>query len=89
MPNGKNTPLTNENKRQYVQLYTEFRLRTLVKKQIEAVQHGLFEIIPREALAIFDAGELEVRVGKIGMMLYDSVYMIVYVCIWLYMIVYV
>lgn len=61
IPDGRNVTVNDENKAQWAQLVTEFRIRKRVQEQLQAVQTGLYEIIPKEALAPFDAGELEVR----------------------------
>jgi E3 ubiquitin-protein ligase HUWE1 len=35
-PNGRNIPVTEENKQEYVQLLTEHRMTTAIRQQIDA-----------------------------------------------------
>ena len=44
--------MTNDNKREYVQLSAEYRLVLSIKEQIEAFLNGFYEIIPKELIAI-------------------------------------
>lgn len=49
---GQSIPVTNENKREYVQLSAEYRLVLSIKEQIEAFLSGFYEIIPKDLIAI-------------------------------------
>ena len=42
VPNGRNIPVTEENKQEYVQLVVEYRLTGSVKEQLEKFLEGLF-----------------------------------------------
>jgi len=64
--NGRNIPVTEENKKRYVELVTQFRIEKRVAKQLEAFKTGLFEIIPQQLLSIFDERELELLIGGIA-----------------------
>lgn len=57
--NGRNVDVTNENKMQYIHLMVQWRAVTRVQEQINAIKKGLFEIIPREILTVFNDHELE------------------------------
>jgi E3 ubiquitin-protein ligase HUWE1 len=50
--NGVTTAVTQENKREYVQLSAEYRLVKSIKAQIDALLGGFYEIIPKELIAI-------------------------------------
>lgn len=59
LPNGRNIPVTEENKADYVRLVTEVRLTKAISKQIEAFKKGFHELIPLEDCKIFNELELE------------------------------
>ena len=45
-------PVTNENKREFVQLSAQYRLYSSIKSQIEALSAGFYEIIPKDMITI-------------------------------------
>ncbi|PJF17875.1 YER125Wp-like protein [Paramicrosporidium saccamoebae] len=57
--NGRNIDVTNENKHHYIELIVQWRAVSRVQEQIGAIKKGLFEIIPREILCVFNDHELE------------------------------
>ncbi|PXF44012.1 E3 ubiquitin-protein ligase UPL1 [Gracilariopsis chorda] len=59
IPNGRNIPVTEENKAEYVRHVTEVRMTKAIEKQIEAFKEGFYEIIPLEDCRIFNEVELE------------------------------
>lgn len=59
IPNGRNIPVTEENKADYVRLVTEVRMTKTIEKQIEAFKAGFYELIPHEDVKIFNELELE------------------------------
>lgn len=61
--NGKNVPVTNENKHEYVQLVTEMRMTTSIKSQIEAFLRGFHDLIPKDLICIFNEMELELLIS--------------------------
>lgn len=63
IPNGRNIPVTEENKREYVNAQVRYRLTTSVKDQLEAFVRGFHDIIPAELIAIFDEQELELLIS--------------------------
>ncbi len=65
-PNGQDIPVTNENKKEYVHLYVQWRFRVGVEKQFMAVQKGFHELIPPHLLKQFDEKELELIVSGLG-----------------------
>lgn len=63
IPNGRNIPVTDENKREYVNAQVRYRLTTSVKDQLESFVRGFHDIIPAELIAIFDEQELELLIS--------------------------
>jgi E3 ubiquitin-protein ligase HUWE1 len=63
IPNGRNIPVTDENKREYVNAQVRYRLTTSVKDQLESFMKGFHDIIPAELVAIFDEQELELLIS--------------------------
>ncbi|EKM54444.1 uncharacterized protein PHACADRAFT_174950 [Phanerochaete carnosa HHB-10118-sp] len=61
--NGAHIPVTNENKREFVQLSANYRLYSSIKDQIEALLTGFYEIIPKDLIQIFDEKELELLIS--------------------------
>ena len=63
IPNGRNIPVTEENKREYVNAQVRYRLTTSVTEQLENFVRGFHDIIPAELIAIFDEQELELLIS--------------------------
>lgn len=61
--NGRNIPVTDENKREYVNAQVRYRLTTSVREQLENFVRGFHDIIPAELIAIFDEQELELLIS--------------------------
>jgi len=49
---GEQIQVTQENKREYVQLSAQYRLYSSIKDQIENLLNGFYEIIPRDLITI-------------------------------------
>ncbi|GAA5951943.1 hypothetical protein JCM8115_005285 [Rhodotorula mucilaginosa] len=62
-PGGRDIPVTNENKKEYVQLIVEWRIRGRVQDQFNAFLSGFNELIPQELINVFDERELELLIG--------------------------
>ncbi|CAN6633923.1 E3 ubiquitin-protein ligase Tom1p [Trichomonascus vanleenenianus] len=62
-PDGRNIPVTEENKKEYVNLVVEYRLLTSIKEQMEHFLQGFHDIIPKDVVAIFDEQELELLIS--------------------------
>ncbi|KAL4252810.1 UPL family protein [Abortiporus biennis] len=60
---GASIPVTQENKREFVQLSAQYRLYSSIKDQIEALLAGFYEIIPKDLITIFDEKELELLIS--------------------------
>ncbi|KAI1869310.1 uncharacterized protein JN550_005940 [Neoarthrinium moseri] len=61
--NGRNIPVTEENKQDYVRLVVEHKLLSSVKEQMEHFLKGFHEIIPAELVSIFNEQELELLIS--------------------------
>ena len=59
-PGGTDMAVTEENKKEYVQLITEWRIQRRVEDQFKAFLSGFHELIPQELINVFDENELEV-----------------------------
>ncbi|GAA97867.1 hypothetical protein E5Q_04547 [Mixia osmundae IAM 14324] len=62
-PGGENIQVTEENKREYVDLITEWRIQRRVEDQFKAFMSGFNELIPQELINVFDERELELLIG--------------------------
>ncbi|KAL8789491.1 MAG: hypothetical protein Q9213_001104 [Squamulea squamosa] len=61
--NGRNIPVTEENKHEYAQLVVEYRLTGSVKNQLEKFLGGFHDVVPPELIAIFNEQELELLIS--------------------------
>ncbi|KAI8972706.1 E3 ubiquitin-protein ligase RSP5 [Pilobolus umbonatus] len=64
--NGRNIEVTEENKREYVDLVTEWRIHKRVEDQFNSFKEGFNELIPQELINVFDERELELLIGGIS-----------------------
>ncbi|NWI15478.1 NED4L ligase, partial [Crypturellus soui] len=58
-PNGSEIMVTNENKREYIDLVIQWRFVNRVQKQMNAFLEGFTELLPIDLIKIFDENELE------------------------------
>ncbi|VVT46542.1 uncharacterized protein SAPINGB_P001265 [Magnusiomyces paraingens] len=65
-PGGRDLPVTNENKREYVELVTEWKISRRVEEQFKSFMVGFNELIPQELINVFDERELELLIGGIS-----------------------
>ncbi|KAK4198469.1 putative E3 ubiquitin-protein ligase TOM1-like protein [Triangularia verruculosa] len=63
IPDGRDIPVTEENKAEYVRLIVEHKLLSSVKDQMEHFLKGFHDIIPEELIAIFNEQELELLIS--------------------------
>ncbi|CUM63479.1 uncharacterized protein PRCAT00001054001 [Priceomyces carsonii] len=61
--NGRNIPVTEQNKHDYVRKVVEYRLQTSVAEQMDNFLIGFHEIIPKQLVGIFDEQELELLIS--------------------------
>ncbi|KAG2180753.1 hypothetical protein INT44_003760 [Umbelopsis vinacea] len=64
--NGENIEVTEENKKEYVDLITEWRVSKRVQEQFKAFLEGFNQLIPQELINVFDERELELLIGGIA-----------------------
>lgn len=62
IPNGENTPVTNANRREYVDAYVRYLLEISVARQFEPFKRGFFTVCAGNALSLFRAEEIELMV---------------------------
>ncbi|RAL03966.1 E3 ubiquitin-protein ligase TOM1 [Aspergillus ibericus CBS 121593] len=61
--NGRNIPVTEENKEEYIQKVVDYRLVGSVKEQLDNFLKGFHEIIPSDLISIFNEQELELLIS--------------------------
>ncbi|PBK77941.1 HECT-domain-containing protein [Armillaria solidipes] len=62
-PGGADVPVTQDNKKEYVEHVVEYRISKRVKEQFEAFMSGFSELIPQDLITVFDERELELLIG--------------------------
>lgn len=62
-PGGSNIPVTNENKEEYINLYSKMLMTTAIKEQLNAFVQGFYEIIPQKYIEIFNENQLELLIS--------------------------
>ncbi|KAM3848742.1 E3 ubiquitin-protein ligase NEDD4-like isoform 3-T3 [Vipera latastei] len=65
-PNGSDIVVTNENKREYIDLVIQWRFVNRVQKQMNAFLEGFTELLPTDLIKIFDENELELLMCGLG-----------------------
>ncbi|KAK1782182.1 hypothetical protein QBC45DRAFT_448583 [Copromyces sp. CBS 386.78] len=66
IPNGRNIAVTNENKKEYVDLMVKWRIEKRIEQQFQAFKEGFQELIPQDLINVFDERELELLIGGIA-----------------------
>ena len=61
--NGGQLPVTEANKREYVQLACQMKMTESIKAQIKSFLEGFYEVIPKEFISIFNEQELELLIS--------------------------
>ena len=59
IPNGRNIPVTESNKIDYIRLVCQMKMTGAIRKQLSAFLEGFYNIIPRRLISIFNEQELE------------------------------
>ena len=62
-PGGADIAVTEENKKEYVDLMAEYYISKRVKDQFDALMSGFNELIPGDLIKVFDERELEFLIG--------------------------
>ena len=60
---GEEIPVTEDNKKDYVDCVVEYRISKRVKEQFDAFMSGFSELIPHDLITVFDERELELLIG--------------------------
>lgn len=63
IPNGANVDVTNANKQRYIELVAKYYVVDRVREQSEAFTRGLWEVIDRSWLRLFNEPELQVLIS--------------------------
>ena len=63
IPNGRNEPVTEQNKAKYVSLVCQHRMTTAISSQIKAYLDGFYELVSSDLIAIFSPRELELLIS--------------------------
>ncbi|KKF95453.1 putative E3 ubiquitin-protein ligase hulA [Ceratocystis platani] len=66
VPDGRNIDVTNENKKEYVDLMVKWRIQKRIEEQFKAFKEGFSELIPQDLINVFDERELELLIGGIA-----------------------
>ena len=62
-PGGHSIPVTEANKREYVQLACQMKMTGSIRAQIKSFLEGFYEVIPKELISIFNEQELELLIS--------------------------
>jgi E3 ubiquitin-protein ligase HUWE1 len=55
--------VTDDNKKEYVQLITQLKMTSSIRQQLKAFLTGFYEVIPRDLISMFDEQELELLIS--------------------------
>lgn len=62
-PNGANTKVTDQNKRDYVDAVARHRMTNAIQPQIHAFLDGFWNVVPRISISLFNDHELELMIS--------------------------
>jgi E3 ubiquitin-protein ligase NEDD4 len=65
-PGGRDIEVNDSNKKEYVDLITEWRIQKRVDEQFDSFLVGFNELIPQDLVNVFDERELELLIGGIA-----------------------
>ncbi|KAK6457348.1 uncharacterized protein RJT20DRAFT_39621 [Scheffersomyces xylosifermentans] len=65
-PGGRDIEVTEENKHEYVEYISEWKISKRVEEQFRAFIDGFNELIPQELVNVFDERELELLIGGLA-----------------------
>lgn len=57
--NGRNIDVTDDNKEEYLQLVLEHRMLDSIAEQLQEFLTGIYDVVPKSLLSVFDYQELE------------------------------
>ncbi|CAB4255115.1 similar to Saccharomyces cerevisiae YDR457W TOM1 E3 ubiquitin ligase of the hect-domain class [Maudiozyma barnettii] len=61
--NGRNIPVTNDDKQKYVQKIIDYKLHKSVQEQMDNFLLGFYALIPKNLISIFDEQEIELLIN--------------------------
>jgi len=62
IPNGRNIPVTDENKGDYIRLVAHHRMTAAIRAQIDSFLQGFYDLVPAELVCLFSPAELELLI---------------------------
>ncbi|CAH0555226.1 unnamed protein product [Brassicogethes aeneus] len=62
-PGGRNVPVTEKNKKEYLERIVRWRLERGVGEQTESLVRGFYEVVDPRLVSVFDARELELVIA--------------------------
>ncbi len=62
-PNGRDIPVTEETKKEYMKLVCQMKMTGAIRKQLSAFLEGFYDIIPKRLISIFNEQELELLIS--------------------------
>ncbi|KAK7893280.1 hypothetical protein WMY93_022432 [Mugilogobius chulae] len=62
-PGGANIPVTEKNKKEYIERMVKWRIERGVVQQTESLVRGFFEVVDARLVSVFDARELELVIA--------------------------
>ncbi|BET01513.1 e3 ubiquitin-protein ligase [Nesidiocoris tenuis] len=62
-PGGKNIPVTEKNKKEYIERVVRWRLERGVSEQTDSLVRGFYEVVDARLVSVFDARELELVIS--------------------------
>jgi len=65
-PGGKDIPVTEQNKKEYIDLVINYRFVHRIKSQMDALKQGFRDIFPLEMVQVFDEKEVELLISGLG-----------------------
>lgn len=65
-PNGQNIPVTEKNKKEYIDLLMKWRFTNRIQKQMDAFLNGFSDLVPQRLIKVFDERELEYLLGGLS-----------------------
>ncbi|KAF9522169.1 HECT-domain-containing protein [Crepidotus variabilis] len=66
IPDGSNIAVTKDNRLQYIQLVSHYRLNKQIRKQSDAFFDGLSEMIDQKWLRMFNQQEVQILIGGVN-----------------------
>ncbi|XP_077977948.1 E3 ubiquitin-protein ligase HECW2-like [Glandiceps talaboti] len=64
--NGKNIPVTEKNKKEYIERMVKWRIERGVSEQTDSLMRGFYEVMDNRLISVFDARELELVIAGIA-----------------------